>query len=83
MTALHMAASHKQTDIVRMLIDNGANLRCKDDEETTPLLAACTEGNVQVVKKLFKAAAKSSGGWVTIQEVCLSNILPGCISWKP
>lgn len=64
-----MAASHRQTNIVRMLIDAGASLRCKDDEDTTPLLAACTEGNVQVVKKLFKAAAKSAGGWVTIQEV--------------
>ena len=68
MTPLHMAASHKQTTIVKMLIMAGVKLRCLDDEKITPLHAACTEGNIDIVKTLFKAAAKLDG-WVTIQKV--------------
>jgi len=66
-----MAASHNQTLCVKMLIRAGVNLRCKDDEDTTPLHAACTEGNIDIVKKLFNAGAKNDG-WVTIQAVCIS-----------
>lgn len=68
MTPLHMAASHRQSAIVKMLINAGAELRCQDDEKTTPLHAACTEGNIDIVKTLFRAAAKQDG-WVTIQKV--------------
>ena len=68
MTALHMAASHNQTEIVKMLIDGGANLRCKDDEDSTPLHAAAAEGSLKVVRMLFEAGARLDG-WVTIQSV--------------
>lgn len=77
MTALHMASSHRHAGIVMLLIDNGASLRCKDEENTTPLHAACAEGNIQIVKKLFKAAARSAGGWVTIQEMVTDKDIDG------
>ena len=68
MTALHMAASHNQAEIVKMLIDSGANLRCKDEEDSTPLHAAAAEGNLKIVRMLFEAGARLDG-WVTIQSV--------------
>ncbi|KAL4233751.1 hypothetical protein ACF0H5_008431 [Mactra antiquata] len=81
MTALHMAASHRQFGIVKMLIEKGVSLRCKDDENTTPLHAACTEGNVQIVRLLFRAAAKKDG-WVTIKEMVNDKDIDGntCLS---
>ena len=54
MTALHMAASHNEIEIVRMLIAEKAMLRCTDEEQATPLHYACMEGGVEVVKLLFE-----------------------------
>ena len=72
MTALHMGASHNQAEIVKMLIDAGANLRCKDEEDSTPLHAAATEGNLRIVRMLFEAGARLDG-WVTIQSVSIGT----------
>lgn len=81
MTALHMAASHNQTEIVKMLIDCGANLRCKDDEDSTPLHAAAAEGSLKVVRNLFEAGARLDG-WVTIQSMVTDKDIDGntCLS---
>ena len=54
MTALHMAASHNEIEIVRMLIAEKAMLRCTDEEQATPLHYACMEGGVEIVKLLFE-----------------------------
>ena len=67
MRALHLAASHNEAEIVTMLIDAGADLRCFDEENGTPLHFACMEGNVKIVMKLFEAA--EGQGWVVVQEV--------------
>ncbi len=67
MRALHLAASHNEAEIVSMLIDAGADLRCFDEENGTPLHFACMEGNVKIVMKLFEAA--EGQGWVVVQEV--------------
>ena len=76
MTALHLAASHDEVEVCRMLIERGANLRCCDEEMGTPLHFACMEGSVKVVKMLFEAAEKLDG-WVTISQVrILSNPSP-------
>ena len=74
MTALHIAASHNQTEIVKMLIDGGPYLRCKDDEDSTPLHAAAAKGSLKIVRMLFEAGA-SLDGWVTIQSVCYFILL--------
>ena len=70
MTALHMASSHNQAEVVKMLIVAGANLRCKDEEDSTPLHAAASEGNLKIVRMLFEAGARLDG-WVTIQSVSI------------
>ena len=68
-SALHMAASHNQVEIAHMLIDAGANLRCIDNEQSTPLHHACSEGNVELVQSFFEAGAKSPEAWVMISNV--------------
>ena len=68
MTALHMAATHNSVEITRMLIEAGAQLRCKDNEDLTPLHCAASEGNIEIVQLLFQAGAKQDG-WVTISNV--------------
>ena len=73
MTILHMAATHDQVSISKLLIDRGAKLRCLDDEMSTPLHSACAEGNADIVRLLFEAGAKQDG-WVTISNVCMTLI---------
>ncbi|KAK3088028.1 hypothetical protein FSP39_013681 [Pinctada imbricata] len=68
MTALHMAATHNHTEEAGYLIQAKAMLRVKDNEDLTPLHCACYEGNIEVVKLLFKEAAQRDG-WVTIQNM--------------
>ena len=70
-SALHMAAIHNQVEIALMLIDAGANLRCIDNEQSTPLHHACSEGNVELVQSFFEAGAKSPEAWVMISNVSI------------
>ena len=60
-----------------MLIAAGANLRCIDNEQSTPLHHACAEGNVELVNALFDAGAKTPEAWVMISNVsgCFDFIL--------
>ena len=68
MTPLHLAASHDEVEVVSMLIEKGANLRCCDEDMGTPLHFACMEGSVAIVKMLFEAGEKQDG-WVTVSQV--------------
>lgn len=70
-SALHVAAIHNQVKIALMLIDAGANLRCIDNEQSTPLHHACSEGNVELVQSFFEAGAKSPEAWVMISNVSI------------
>ena len=49
MTALHTAAIYGHSDIVRLLVESGCNVRCKDDDSGTPLQFASAEGNLEVI----------------------------------
>ena len=48
MTPLHLAASHNEVEIVKMLLEAKANIRCVDEDMATPLHYACMEGNIEV-----------------------------------
>lgn len=69
-----MAATHNCVEIARMLIEAGTQLRCKDNEELTPLHCAAMEGNIEIVQLLFQAGAKQDG-WVTISNVSMADYL--------
>lgn len=69
MTALHLAATHDNQECFRLLVERGANLKCLDDEFSSPLHMAATEGNIEIIKMMFDEAERRDN-WVTIKEVC-------------
>lgn len=55
-TALHVASATSRTEIVRLLLDAGANVNAMTSENRTPLHLACVNGNVDVTKLLLNCA---------------------------
>ncbi|CAH3183153.1 unnamed protein product, partial [Porites evermanni] len=58
-TALHCAATDGAVEIVKTLLEAGADARAKDYDKMTPIHFACTDGNLDTVKTLFEHAEKS------------------------
>lgn len=53
-TPLHLAVLMKQLEIVRLLLDNGANPEMFDHKGDTALHIACRSGNVTMVNEILK-----------------------------
>ena len=62
-TALHFAAQENHPEVVKVLIDAGADIEVKGVNEESPVLLASQEGALDVVKVLVKAGA----------EVCVTD----------
>jgi ankyrin repeat protein len=56
-TALHWAAYHDQTDVVKKLLAAGAKAEVANRYGITPLLLACQNGNADIVMMLLDAGA--------------------------
>lgn len=56
-TPIIIAAFNGCTDIVRMLIDAGADIHHRNDQGENALISATQEGNIDVVKVLLNAGA--------------------------
>lgn len=56
-TALMFAASNNHEEIVRALIDAGADINIKSSHGTTALMQAALEGHLQITKALIEAGA--------------------------
>jgi Ankyrin repeats (3 copies) len=56
-TALHLAAKSGKLDIVKALINAGADLNTKDNDGLTALHWVARDGNFDIVKILMKAGA--------------------------
>jgi ankyrin repeat protein len=52
------ASSEGHLDVVKLLIASGANVDCKDQDDTTALMAASARGHLDAVKELVAAGAK-------------------------
>ena len=52
-TPLHVASERGFSDIVRLLIDNQANVNAKMNDGSTALMLACQNGHLSVVESLF------------------------------
>lgn len=65
MTALHCAALEGSVKVAKLLIDQGACLRCFDEEGMTPLHFAAMEGSLDVAQYIFE-----------VGENCLLRSLP-------
>lgn len=57
-TGLHRACMHGFLDLVKLLLDNGANIECRDRTQTTPLLHACWNKQLKVCSYLIKRGAQ-------------------------
>ena len=49
-TALHVAASTGQVDLVKWLLGRGASVHSRDTNNETPLLAAVKAGHLEIVR---------------------------------
>lgn len=56
-TLLHAAAVKGDTDLIRELIDKGANVNAQNDDKRTPLRMAIMNGHVDAVKLLLDKGA--------------------------
>ncbi|XP_014205114.1 myotrophin [Copidosoma floridanum] len=60
-TPLHYAADYGQKEVVRYLLDKGADIHAKDKHGITVILAAIWEGHTDVVKLLLENGADPNG----------------------
>lgn len=59
-SALHIAARRKDIDMVRILVDYGANVDMQNGEGQTPLHISAGEGDDQLVKYFYTVRASAS-----------------------
>ncbi|CAG5132083.1 unnamed protein product [Candidula unifasciata] len=52
-TALMLAASHGRTEMVRLLVEEGADINLQDEDGSTALMCACEHGNLDIVNFLL------------------------------
>ena len=57
-SALLCAVAQKHADLVKVLIDAGADIETRDKESWTPLMYACKNGSQPIVKMLVEAGAE-------------------------
>ena len=84
-TALHEAATHQELDVVKWLIDNGANASARDNRGETALHLIAEEGDddhetLEIIKELLRAGAspyaKNDSGETPL-EIGLHNLPNG------
>lgn len=56
-TPLHFACATRSLDVVRLLVDAGANLDARGTHSATPLHVACQSGSIDIVRLLVDAGA--------------------------
>ena len=56
-TALHAASKAGETQVVRLLIDSGADIEARDNRENTPLVLASHGGHIDAVRVLIESGA--------------------------
>ena len=49
-TPLHVAASHGRIEVVKILLNNGADMNAKTEDGHTPLHWAASHGHTEIVK---------------------------------
>ena len=57
-TALMAASEYGHTEIVKLLIEGGADINAQDEDSYTALRYAVREGHTEIVKLLYEAGAK-------------------------
>jgi ankyrin repeat protein len=68
-TPIYAAALRGNTDIVALLIGNGADVNKAIDDGTTPLLMATSFGHKDIVSHLLEAGGKPSHQWMGLDPI--------------
>ena len=58
-TPLHCAAADGAVEVVKALLDAGADVTAKDNEERTPIHLACSDSKIDTVQVLFEHVENS------------------------
>ncbi|XP_055373140.1 tyrosine-protein kinase Shark [Condylostylus longicornis] len=79
-TALHVACINSSEEILKLLINVGANVNCRDTEGNTPLHYACRTKSVSFIKTLINAKANIhirniTTGYVPLHDAAKSGNL--------
>eukprot|EP00757_Euglenozoa_sp_SAG-D1_P022366 gene22366-8885_t len=65
---------HSMPNVVKILLQAGADIEAKDQDGWTALLIACHNGHSDVVEMLLQAGAdieaKDQHGWTALMEAC-------------
>ena len=56
-TCLHQTASAGSAQYIRMLVQSGADVSCRDENDSTPLTLSSKEGHLDVVQLLLQPGA--------------------------
>ena len=54
MTPLHIASANNDYQMIKLLLDNGANVKKKDKFGRTPFLLAIKNGNLKIASLLVR-----------------------------
>lgn len=58
LTPLHAACQIEYFDMVKVLIESGANVNAKDNEKHTPIHRSCLGGEFKIVEFLIESGAE-------------------------
>ena len=75
LTPLHVASSYGYIEVVRILVEQGADMTAQDNHQRTPLHAASGEGRVDVARFLVEHGADATAldmqGWIPLHWASL------------
>lgn len=72
-TAVHLSCQHPNEQILKLLIEAGANVNCRDSRGDTPLHYACRNPNAEMTRILLEQrvnvqARNNTTGWVPMHD---------------
>ena len=71
---LHVAVENGNVEIVKLLLDNGANVNARNESKLTPLMFIDSDATPDLIKVLLNAGAKVNARDESEEDVLLSTI---------